>query len=72
VWYVYDFKKRWLVLVDLADVSMQPSCNGYIPDERATPSKYHQIDLRSSPLNTIATALKCKGSNSGDTELSVE
>jgi len=41
MWYVYDFKKRWLVSVDLADVSMQPSRNGHIPDERATLSGYH-------------------------------
>jgi len=43
MWFVNDLKKRWLASVDFANVSMQPSRNGHIPDERATPSK-HQLN----------------------------
>ena len=75
MWHVYDLKKRWLASVDFANVSMQPRCNDIqsnMPEERARSSKHHQIDLRSSLLNTIAIALKSKCSSSGDTELGVE
>jgi len=75
MWYVYDLKKRWLASVDFADVSMQPRCNDIqsnMPEERAASSKHHQTDSVSFPLNIMAVALKCKCSNSGDTELGVE